>query len=278
MRSRVARVPVVFVIHQSLAAWGPILAAPWVLLFLSGLAWHLGWKTYFSQGQRVLYGTPFYPAHICLALLVGWVLSGALGQRCMLWVWVLPFLALSSAILGFPHIMAPPMEWSVYPPVHHLTIAQCAQLDLKGRLTHLFGWGAGIQPFNQVAVTLPFYSASAYSLGALLARRVASAPTFFETMRRLRVKRLVLCVAVPWFCVKVALIWQPTTARYPAMRTWPGLLFILEPFLVISIFITLVFALAVSLVGRRFFVGRFFLSLTDSHGIADDGHRTDTTT
>lgn len=264
-----------FLIHQSLAAWGPILAAPWVLLFLSELAWHLGWKTYFSQGQWVLYGTPFYPAHICLALLVGWVLSGALRHRCMLWVWVLPFLALSSAILGFPPIMAPPMEWAVYPPVDRLTIAQCAQLDLTGRLTHLMGWGVGIQPFDQVAVTLPFYSASAYSLGALLARTVVPMLTFFESMRNLRIKRLILFVAVPWFCIKVALIWQPTAARYPSMRTWPGLLFILEPFLVISIFITLVFAVAVSLVGRRFSVARFFLSMVDSHGIADDGRSAD---
>jgi len=266
---RRVKTPLVFLIHQSLGAWGPILAAPWVLLFLSELAWHLGWRTYFSQAQWVLYGTPFYPAHVCLALVLGWLLGGALRHRSMLWVWVLPLMELSSAVVGGPRVMAAPMEWSVYPPVDHLTTARWAQMGLTGRLTHLFGWGTGIQPFNQVVLTLPFYSASAYSLGALLARRAVPMSAFFESMRRLRIKRLILLVAAPWFCVKVALISQPTAARYPAMRTWTGLLFVLEPFLVISIFVTLAFAVAVSLLGRRFFLSRFFLCTNEPGGAAE---------
>jgi hypothetical protein len=259
-RHPIANVPLVFLMHQSLSAWGPMLAAPCLFLFLSELAWHFGWKTYFSQAEWVLYGTPYFPSQLGLALIVGWVLSGAFQHRSMLWVWILPFLALCSAIIGFPWTIDAPIEWSVYPPIDHLTMAQCAQLDFSRRLAHLFGWGMGIQPFNQVAVTLPFYSATAYSLGALLARKVVRMPTFFETMRGLLIRRLILFVAVPWFCIRVALTWQQAAARYPAMRTWPGLLFILEPFLVISILVTFAFAIAVSLVGRRFIVTRFFLN------------------
>jgi hypothetical protein len=195
----------------------------------------------------------------------------------MLWVWILPLAALSCVIIGAPHAMAPPMEWSVYPPVEHLTLAQCARLDLPDRLRQLFGWGTGIQPFNQVAITLPFYSASAYSLGALLARRTAPMLPFFESMRNLRMKRLLLFVAMPWFCIKVALIWRPATAQYPEIHTWRGLLFILEPFLVISVLITLVFAVAVSLVGRRFFLARFFLSAGEPSGTTHDGRPSEPT-
>jgi hypothetical protein len=268
-RTEITKAPLLFLTCQSLAAWGPIGAAPWALFFLAKIVWHLGVQIEFSQAVQILYGTPYFPVQIGLALVTGWVLGGVFRQRYMLWLWVIPLLALSSVAVGFPLTIPAPMEWAVYPPINHLTIAQCARLDFLDRMKHLFGWGVGIQPFNQVAVTLPFYSAAAYSLGALMAHTVADVPRLFETMRNLRVKRLILCVTVPWFCIKVALNWQPMAVRYPAMRTWSGLLFVLEPVLVISILMTSIFAIAVSLAGARFAMTRFFLDSSNRGPGAD---------
>src|SRR5437016_12160157 len=72
------KMPITFLIHQTLAAWGAIVAAPMVLVFFGEVAWHLGWKTYVSQAQELLYGTPYFPAQTSLALVVGWVLGGTL--------------------------------------------------------------------------------------------------------------------------------------------------------------------------------------------------------
>jgi hypothetical protein len=69
---------------------------------------------------------------------------------------------------------------------------------------------------------------TAYSLGALLARKAVRLPAFFETMRSLCIMRLILFVWVPWLCHKLALNWQQILARYPAMHTWRGLFYILE--------------------------------------------------
>jgi hypothetical protein len=251
--------PLVFLIHQSLGAWGPMLAAFEVLLFVAQMVWNFGGKFDFSQAQWMLYGTPFYPVHVGLGLFVGWILGGTLRHPQMLWVWIIPLLAVLSMIVGYPLTIRAPIEFATYPPMYHLTFAQFAHLPLSNRVAYLFGWGTGIQPFIQVTVTLPFYSAIAYSLGALLARKAVRMPAFFETVRSLRIMRLILFVGVPWFCLKLALNWQQIAARYPAIHTWRGLFYILEGLWVMSVFITFVFAIAVSLVGRRFFLSRLFL-------------------
>jgi hypothetical protein len=259
LRSSLGRSARIFPIHQSLGAWGPMLAAPWMLTSLAPVVSRFGWKFDFSQSQWMLYGTPYFPVHIGMGLFVGWALGGALGHRSMLWVWVLPFFSLLSVIVGFPLGVAAPVEFAVYPPIHHLTIAQHAYLPFSSRMEYLFGWGTGVQPFIQVAVTLPFYSATAYSFGALLAGRMVGPPGFFETLRDLRAMRLVLFVGMPWFCIKLAFNWQQVAARYPEIQTWRGLVYILEGLSVMSVFVTFVFAIAVAIVGRRFFLTRFFL-------------------
>jgi len=87
-------------------------------------------------------------------------------------------------------------------------------------------------------------------------------PVFFETMRGLRKKRLILFVGAPWFSLKLAL----DSAYYPVLRTWPVLRLYLQGLLVISIFLTFVLGIAVSLVGPQFSVTRFFLKPTESRG------------
>src|SRR5579872_7564541 len=98
------RVPVAFLIHQFLATWGLFMAVPMVLMFLVELGLHLGVKVYMTQIDWILYGTPFFPLHVVMALIVGWVLGGTLEERSMLWVWVLPFLSLCTSRVGFPLI------------------------------------------------------------------------------------------------------------------------------------------------------------------------------
>lgn len=265
-RFPLATVPLTFLIHQSLGAWGAVYAAPAAVVLLSELGSHVGINTTLSQGQWILYGTPFFLTQVALALFLGWTLSGTLRHRSMLWVWMLPLLALFLALFGVPLLPVPSSASILFPPMDHLTIAQTASLGFASRLSHFFGWGAGTRPFNQVAVTLPLYSAAAYSLGACLARNVLRTPVFFEMMRSLRKTRLLLFVALPWFCLKLTLNWQRGTARYPALRTWPVLHTYLQRLLMASILLTFVFAIAVSLVGRRFFLSRFFLNPSASPG------------
>ena len=252
-----------FFIHQSLAAWGATLAAPWALIFFGEVAWHLGWRTRITQTQWVLYGTPYFPAQISLALVVGWVVGGTLRHRSMLWVWVLPLLALCSAAARFPRVIAPPfttvLTLIVLYPVGYSVSAHSGNLGVATILSHFFGWGRGFQPYDQVLLTVPFYAAVAYSAGAFLARKVLRAPRFFDTMRRLRVKRLMLFVSLPWFCIKAALEWQQTAARLPAFHTWLGLRFFLQGLMIMSVFITFVFSAVVGLAGRRLSLTRFFI-------------------
>ena len=256
-------VPAVFCTHQSLAALGPMLAVPWVLLLLGEIGLHLGVKTYISQTQWLLYGTPYFPAHVAIALFLGWVLGGTLRARSMLWVWVLPLLTLFSAIASFPRSLARPsvslLQFIVLYPFEHVMPLMNPNTDFAFRLRYYFGWGHGFQPVDQVLATVPFYSAAAYSLGALLARKVARLPGFFERMRHLRTERLIPLVGIPWFLLKTTLLWQQTAAHLPIFRTWLGLRFFLEGMLVTTAFVVLVFAAAVAAGGRRFYITRFFL-------------------
>ena len=264
-------VPVVFLTHQSLAALGPLLAAPWVLLLLGEIGLHLGVKTYISQTQWLLYGTPYFPVHIASALFVGWVLGGTLRARSMLWVWVLPLLTLFSVIISFPRTLAPPsvslIPFIVLYPFQHVMPLVNPNSDFAFRLRYYFGWGHGFQPVDQVLATVPFYCAAAYSLGALLARKVARLPGFFERMRHLRTKRLIPLVGIPWFILKTTLLWEQTAAHLPIFRTWLGVRFFLEGVLVTTVFVVFVFAVAVGAAGRRFFITRFFLGPSTQNGL-----------
>jgi|SRR5579863_1068609 len=249
---RWTRVSAVFLMHQSFAAWGVIQATPWVLLSLGELGWHFGLKTYMSQAQWLLYGTPWYPTQVGLALFLGWLLGGTLLHRSMLWVWIFPLVALSSAFMGLPL-------------TGHLGVAGYETLNFSSRWSYFFGWGKEVQPLAQALATLPFYTAGAYSLGALLARSAVPAPVFFATMRSLRMRRLILLVAVPWFCLKLLLNWPQWAAQYPVLRTWLGFRDLLEGLFVATALITLIVAVAVGVAGRQFSVTRFFLEPSEEH-------------
>jgi uncharacterized protein (DUF2062 family) len=235
-------------------------------MLLCDLGWHFGIKTYLPQVHWVLYGTPFFPTQIALALFVGWILGGSLPHRAMLWVWVLPLAALCLAFIGIPLLPAPSPLSILFPPINDLTITQTVSLGFASRLSHFFGRGGGIQPYDQVVATLPLYSAMGYSLGAWLATNALRTLAFFQTMRHLRKMRLLLFVALPWFSLDLALNWRQTSAQYPVLRTWSVLRPVLVGLAMASIFVAFVFALAVGVVGPRFCLTRFFLDAGQASG------------
>lgn len=117
--------------------------------------------------QRTLYwiltGTPYYPVQICVGLLLGWTIARRVQHRAMLWVWILPTAYLIYALIAIP-TLAP--QW--IPPEYQAGVGE-------SRFRHYFGWGCGdVHPcFDQAAITLLFYNAVAYSVGAWLARKAS---------------------------------------------------------------------------------------------------------
>jgi len=251
----------ILLVHQSVALWGPTYLAPAMVILLSEVGWHFGIRTNLPQGQWILYGSPFFPAQVGLALLVGWIVGGTLPHRAMPWVWAIPLVALCLAFVGTQLLPAPSPTSVMFPPIEEVSITWVLQLPFASRLSRFFCRpGAGLEPYIQVIATLPVYSAAAYSLGAWLARNVVQVPAFFDAMRNLRMGRLLLFVALPWLCLKLALNWQWASAQYPVLGTWPVLRALLVMLTMGAVLVASVFALAVALVGRRFSLTRFFLN------------------
>ena len=101
----------------------------------------------------VLREMPYFPVQVVVALLLGWLVSELFEHESMLWIWVLPY------------------AWLVYDFVRLPTISG---MTFQERFSHFFGWGCRPEShcIDQTGVTLPFYAAVAYSIGALLARKL----------------------------------------------------------------------------------------------------------
>lgn len=240
------RVPVEFLIHQFVGTWGLFMTVPMALVFFLELGLHFGLKIYMTQIEWVLYGTPFFPLHVVIALIVGWVLGGTLRERSMLWVWVLPLVSLGTSHIGFPLI-------GTGYSADYRFLAYSGDLE--------YSWGRfGMHSLQQIVRIALLYIAAAYSVGGLLAFRADPMPSFFQRMRSLRKMRLMLLVALPWFCFRFLLSWQSVRAQYSFARTSAGFYYYLQGLSIMSVFVTFVFAVAVGLSGRRFAVTRFFLS------------------
>ena len=138
-----------FALHQ--------LFCPYVLLalsaFLTATAMSLvhvfGAPATMRTVHWVLTETPFFPVQIAIGLISGFVI----GRFCRIpfttRMWVIPCLVLVAALVSKP--------------------LQSGQ----ARLDHFFGWG-GLPPhrqYDEVAITLPFYIAAAYSVAAELSSR-----------------------------------------------------------------------------------------------------------
>ena len=144
-------------------------------------------RQHFTKGYVpwLLSGRPYFPIQIALAIFLGWVFGRHFWHRSMVWVWVMPFAVLCYAFVAVPTITP------TLPPQYQAGIGE-------SRLSHYFGWGCG--PWNycrdQSGITLPFYVASAYSLGALFAKSTS------EWMgSNLVVERVLISIIGAWFFV-----------------------------------------------------------------------------
>lgn len=135
--SRVARFVGAYLLHQAVSAVGvSALAAFATLSLFPGPHFRL-----------ILVGGPFYPIQISLGLAAGCTLFLWLNQRLMQYMWVLPSVILAICVIGSPASIADSVN--------------------------LYFWtGCNISSgcYQQLGVTLPFYTSAAYSIGALIAK------------------------------------------------------------------------------------------------------------
>jgi len=145
-----------FLLHLIVSTLGVILLAALSAFTLTS-ALHPIFPTIGSRtASRILTETPYFPAQIVTGLLLGFQLGRRYDHRVMLWTWVAPASLISCLILFVP--LSPVVVSGV-----EITPIQ-----------HFFGWACLPQNhcFEQVGFTVLLYAASAYSVGALLVRRI----------------------------------------------------------------------------------------------------------
>ncbi len=148
-----------FVMHQIIGTWGIAASAYFFAGLWFDLLGLLGRPYSMRPLHWILTETPFFPIQIALGLYSGWYLGRRLKHRSMIFVWLVPGLILGYAVVSFPA----------------LTLNLPSFLVSSGDpLSHYFGWGC--QPKNrcldQLLVTMPFYTATAYSIGAWVAQKM----------------------------------------------------------------------------------------------------------
>ena len=145
-------------------------------------------ESHVELSYLLLSGRPYFPIQIGLALVLGWICGRHLWHKSMVWVWVLPFAILCYAFIAIPTVTP------------HLPSRYQAGIG-ESRVSHYFGWGCG--PWNychdQAGITLPFYIAAAYSLGALFARRASE-----WIGPHLAFERVLVFIVGAWFFIGAA--------------------------------------------------------------------------
>ncbi|MGH9709446.1 MAG: hypothetical protein ACRD37_02735 [Candidatus Acidiferrales bacterium] len=150
-----------FVVHQFVATLGTIATASELAALPFQLFRIFGRPVSAHYFHWILTQTPYFPVQALLALILGWLFSQPLRYRVMFWVWVLPCGILCYALVAIPNLF----------PALTAQVPQPSQTPFS----HYFGYGC--RPENhcidQLAITLPFYTSVAYSMGALMAQRIA---------------------------------------------------------------------------------------------------------
>jgi hypothetical protein len=162
LRQSRTRILVEFVVHQFIGTWGVAVTVIFLAFYTSAFLALFGRAIPTPTIYSLLYQSGYFPLHIGFALFLGWLLGRDVRRRSMLWVWVLPFLAVCYAVAAVPTFF--PSEV----PLH-------LQAGIgQSRLWHYFGPGCQteLRCGDQEMVTMHFYSAVAYSVGALLAPRI----------------------------------------------------------------------------------------------------------
>jgi Na+-transporting methylmalonyl-CoA/oxaloacetate decarboxylase beta subunit len=143
-----------FVVHQLVATLLIPIATPFLLAVCSDAVRILGHAVTSRDLHRILTETPYFPVQVTLAILLGWSLSMWLRHSAMQWVWVLPLIVLCVGSFVVPGVSG---------------------LSVGARLAHFFGRGCRPEDrcFDQLVLTMPFYTSAAYSIGAFLALKMS---------------------------------------------------------------------------------------------------------
>lgn len=163
VRNSKVRAMLVFAAHQIMGTWGAAFTAATGVFFFFTILRPVN-SHWFGphQASTVLTELPYFPAQIASSLWWGWYLSQRLRHRTMFWVWIAPLGLLTYAFLMLPPILLSPLP----------TAASAAG---QSRWWHYFGGGCSLGDhdpcFDQLVLTMPFYASTAYSVGALAARK-----------------------------------------------------------------------------------------------------------
>jgi hypothetical protein len=179
-----------FVLYQFIGIWGITFSATVVTELAFGILLLFGKHYSREYFYWIVSGRPYFPVQIGLGISLGWVFGRYLWHRSMVWVWVLPFAYLSYAFAAIPTLTP------------NLLPTEFQAGGGESRISHYFGWGCG--PWNhcidQGAVTLPFYVAASYSIGAFLAHK-SLARILLNTI----VENVAIFVLGSWFFLAAAL-------------------------------------------------------------------------
>jgi len=153
LRSSKLKFVLTLLVHQFIGTVGVLILAGMLTSIVFELPNPWGHTLTMHDIAVALTGMPYFPVQIVVALLLGWLVSDLFGHESMLWIWVLPY------------------AWLVY---DFARLPSVLGMTFQARFSYFFGWGC--RPENhcidQTGVTLPFYAAIAYSIGALLARKI----------------------------------------------------------------------------------------------------------
>jgi hypothetical protein len=244
------------ILHQGIVYLCAFVLAPSAAYIFTGWVHLFGWTITVHQLGGVLMGLPYFPVHVGLALVLGWSLGAWLQHRSMEWVWIIPFLVLSYEIVTFS-------------PLKPLGFKPDWYLSSPSRVSRFFGWGC--RPENrcleQLIFTMPFYGALAYSVGAYLARvKMHALSGYTEAMNRIRMQRALLVGAAVLGCDLIG-GWR-LLAGTVRQGGWLGVAGVLWAGVSELALVTYATMVVISLIGRQFFVGRWFLSPTTAAGKA----------
>jgi len=149
----------IFIMHQLMGTAGIGFLVAFLAASLLEMLRAIRWQYLEYAWYQIFAYRPYFPVQIVTGFYFGWLLARRLGHRAMIWVWVLPALFLFYAVVAIPTLtpeITSPLLWSG---------------TNQSWLTHYFGWGCRMKDrcFDQVLTTQPFYTATAYSIGARLA-------------------------------------------------------------------------------------------------------------
>jgi len=150
----------IFLVHQLISTAGVLVFASFLGTLVFEILGQVGLPIQMRFVHWILTETPYFPVQIGLGFLWGCLIGFRFKDKSMVWVWIVPALVLIYVVAAVRTIT----------PDLTSVLGQSAN-----PFSHYFG--RGCQPKNrcldQILVTMPFYSAVAYSIGGWLGRKTA---------------------------------------------------------------------------------------------------------